>query len=239
MSFEASLHIASSRDPESFRRRLIAYAEELEFPLVSAVLVVDRPTAPSAFVSVGNTPEAYREKYDDASYSRADPVMQRLKVLSHPFTYDQQLYVHEGSGDRWETQAAFGYRTGIAMALHMPNGRHFLLGVDRDKPLPSSEPELWRLIADLQAFAAFAQETAVRLLMPAAALPDEEVPRLSPREMEILRWSLDGKSAEDVGDILNISARTVNFHVAGLCKKLGVARKDAAVAKAVRLGLLR
>ena len=42
----------------------------------------------------------------------------------------------------WEVQARFGYCSGIAMALHMPEGRHFFLGVDRDKPVPPDPVEV-------------------------------------------------------------------------------------------------
>lgn len=237
MTIQACLDVASCRDQDTFERRLVSFAQQLEFPLVSAVLVVDRPAASSMFVALGNTPEAYRALSENPSYAKGDPVMQRLKILSHPFTYNQQLYVNEGAGDRWESQAPYGYQSGIALALHMPHGRHFLLGVDRDAPLPRDDRELTRLLGDLHLFAAYAQETAVRLLMPTAAL-EEPMPRLSPRELEVLRWSMEGKSAQDVADILGLSVRTVNFHVAGVCKKLGVASKGVAVAKAVRLGLL-
>ncbi len=52
------------------------------------------------------------------------------------------------------------------MALHLPEGRHFAFGVERDKPLPSDTGELQRLVADLQLFAVHAQDAAMRLLWP-------------------------------------------------------------------------
>src|ERR1700730_11774734 len=36
---------------------------------------------------------------------------------------------------------------------------------------------------------------------------------LSPRELECLKWVLDGKSDTDIGEILGISPNTVHFHV--------------------------
>jgi LuxR family transcriptional regulator, quorum-sensing system regulator SolR len=31
----------------------------------------------------------------------------------------------------------------------------------------------------------------------------------------VLRWSAEGKTAEDIGHILHLTERTVNFHIGG------------------------
>jgi hypothetical protein len=98
--------------------------------------------------------------------------MQHCKRQSVPIIWDRQTYVNHGAVDLWEQQADFGYCTGIAMALHLPEGKHFLLGVDRDQPLPQDPDELQRVVADLQLFAVLAQDAAVRLLVPKDEQPD-------------------------------------------------------------------
>jgi hypothetical protein len=50
--------------------------------------------------------------------------------------------------------------------LHLPEGKHFQFGVDRERPLPTDPGELQRLVADLQLFAVHAQDSAMRLLVP-------------------------------------------------------------------------
>jgi DNA-binding CsgD family transcriptional regulator len=52
---------------------------------------------------------------------------------------------------------------------------------------------------------------------------------LSKRELEILRWTADGKTAEEAGDILGISLRTINFHLTNIMQILAVSNKTAAV----------
>jgi DNA-binding CsgD family transcriptional regulator len=92
-------------------------------------------------------------------------------------------------------------------------------------------------MADLQLLAVFAQETAVRLLMP--TLDDSEAtPALTAREQEILRWTLAGKSSSVIGEILHISLSTVNYHLRSAMSKLAVSSKHQAAAKAHALGLL-
>jgi len=62
--------------------------------------------------------------------------------------------------------------------------------------------------------------------------------KLSIREVEILRWHADGKTANDIGRILSISIDTVKFHTKNAVVKLGASNKTAAVARAAIMGLL-
>jgi DNA-binding CsgD family transcriptional regulator len=231
------LDIASARDIGSFRARLVDFANRLEFPLINATLVVEQPGAPAAVVAVRNAPADFEAATTDLASGRRDPVLQRLRTLSTPFVYDQAMYVADGAGDLWEEQAAHGYRTGISLAMHLPGGRHFILGVDRDQPLALDQDMVLRTMADLQLLGVFAQETAMRLMLP-QAVTDARVPTLSQREQEILRWARDGKSNEVIGQILSISLSTVNYHLRSAMHKLGVATKHQAAAKAHLLGLL-
>ena len=61
---------------------------------------------------------------------------------------------------------------------------------------------------------------------------------LTPREVEILQWTADGKTAGEIGDILSLSDHTVTFHMGNAMRKLGSSTKTAAVVKAAMLGLL-
>lgn len=73
-------------------------------------------------------------------------------------------------------------------------------------------------------------------------LPKQRKPEaggsLSARELEVLRWTADGKTAWELGRILGISEQTVARHVGGAVQKLGCVNKVQTVVKALRLGLL-
>jgi len=57
---------------------------------------------------------------------------------------------------------------------------------------------------------------------------------LTAREAEVLLWISRGKANRDIGEILNISPRTVNKHLEQVFIKLGVENRSAAAAVAVR-----
>jgi two-component system, NarL family, nitrate/nitrite response regulator NarL len=61
---------------------------------------------------------------------------------------------------------------------------------------------------------------------------------LTPREGEILRMTAEGLSAPDIARKLHLGATTVKTHLQRVYEKLGVSDRAAAVAEAMRRGIL-
>jgi DNA-binding NarL/FixJ family response regulator len=61
---------------------------------------------------------------------------------------------------------------------------------------------------------------------------------LNDREMECLTWSARGKTSPEIATILNLSKRTINFHIENACRKLNVSTRTEAVAKAASSRLI-
>ena len=229
--------VMGAGDRDQLLSEIVRFTQNLGFETVSATTVIDHMLGDAEFITIDNTPSEFVEVFNNSGRCRLDPVMQHCKRQSVPIIWDQATYTAVGKGDEWERQAQFGYHTGIAMALHLPEGRHFCLGVDRDQPLPRHTGELTRIVADLQLFAVHAQDAAHRVLLPRSADPD--APALTPRELECLRWTMEGKTAWEVGGIVGITERTAGLHVNNAAHKLGCANKHQAVLKALRLGLIQ
>lgn len=231
------LAVMESRTEQDFRNEIVRFSQQLGFETVSAITVIDQPLAAPEFYAVDNAPAAFRETIDNEALGRVDPVMQHCKNQSVPIIWNQETYTRRGMGDLWEEQASFGYRTGVCLALHMPEGRHFVLGVDREQAMPKDPIEVTRIVADLQLFAVHAQDAALRILVPSDSQPER--PALTPRELECLRWTMDGKTAWETGEVLGISERTAVLHLNNAMRKLGCVSKHQAVLKALRVGLIR
>jgi LuxR family quorum sensing-dependent transcriptional regulator len=69
-----------------------------------------------------------------------------------------------------------------------------------------------------------------RLLHPAPDPPS----RLTRREREVVAWASQGKSAWEIGEILNITQRTAEQHLANAAGKLGAVNRTHTVAIAIR-----
>jgi FixJ family two-component response regulator len=61
---------------------------------------------------------------------------------------------------------------------------------------------------------------------------------LSMREKEVLKWLKMGKSSWDISIILDISERTVNFHITNIMNKLDAMTRTQAVAISIEKGLI-
>ena len=231
------LSVLEARDHDQFRSVVIRFAQQLGFETVTAVVAVERPDAQPEFVAVHNTPLAFEQGFEDMSMARRDPVMQHCRRQTVPIIWTQKTYLEKGVIDLWDIQAQFGYRNGIAMSLHLPEGRHFTLGVDRSQQLPTDQIELTRMVADLQLFAVHAQDTAMRVLVSESLQPER--PALTPRELDVLRWTMDGKTAWETAVLLGIAERTTVQHLQNAMKKLNCNSKHQAVLKALRLGLIQ
>jgi len=62
---------------------------------------------------------------------------------------------------------------------------------------------------------------------------------LREREVETLTWAARGKTFEEIGTILSLSKRTVEFHLDNARRKLGVATRTQALIKAAAGNLIQ
>jgi two-component system nitrate/nitrite response regulator NarL len=63
-------------------------------------------------------------------------------------------------------------------------------------------------------------------------------PALGQRELEVLRLIAEGCSSREIGERLHLATATIKSHTQTLYRKLGVSDRGAAVASAMRLGLV-
>jgi two-component system, NarL family, nitrate/nitrite response regulator NarL len=66
----------------------------------------------------------------------------------------------------------------------------------------------------------------------------EERPVLTPRERQVLELTADGLTAPEMSSRLDVSTATVKTHMLHVYEKLGVSERAAAVAQAMRRGIL-
>lgn len=68
--------------------------------------------------------------------------------------------------------------------------------------------------------------------------PENEPVKLTKREIEVLTLVIEGKSSKEVAELLYVSKRTVDFHLANIYEKLQVSNRVQAYRRATSLGLL-
>jgi len=64
------------------------------------------------------------------------------------------------------------------------------------------------------------------------------LPRLTPREREVLLWAMEGKSNWEISVVLGIGRESVKGHIANILRKLNASNRTHAVAIALQNDLL-
>jgi DNA-binding CsgD family transcriptional regulator len=70
------------------------------------------------------------------------------------------------------------------------------------------------------------------------ALPDKTRPKLSPRELELLKCLAQGHSYVACASLMGIALSTVQTHIRNMYRKMGVSNQRQAIAIGQKTGLL-
>ena len=216
---------------EAFKDELIKFGRKLGFDLVIADYATPLPNR--AWVTINNYPREWLEQ--QAEFLAVDPFVAAWKARPRPVLWNAEQYKKKGLGHVAELFVPYGFTAGFDIPTHAANGAVLNLGFSRNSELSADSAEVVRLVSEAQLFSAFAFPALDRLL---AHTVHEDFPRLTPKELEVLKWTIAGKTAFEVGAILGSTERTANFHIQNICQKLGVYNKRAAIVKALELKLI-
>jgi DNA-binding CsgD family transcriptional regulator len=226
---------SAARTRDALLGALMELADRHACTSADLVAVLDRPGEPAVFEGVHHLPPAYLTTY--LGSPGTDPVMQHVKKSPLPILWSRSTYESDHKLSKWQHMADCGLVSGASLAVHLPNGRHLILSLDRNKEHAPSPRRRMALLAEMQLFAACVIEPSFDVLHPPTT-PAPEPPHLSPRELEVLKWTLAGKTAWETGRILSIAETTVIKHAGNACAKLECTSKFQAALKASNLGLI-
>ncbi|MES2407628.1 MAG: LuxR family transcriptional regulator [Pseudomonadota bacterium] len=212
---------------------IVSLARDLGFDHCCYGLRMPLPLTQPKTVMFSNYPIGWQERYQEKNYLAVDPTVQHGMRSLLPVIWSDNLF--SSASELWEDARSFGLQIGWVQACRDVNGVGGLLTLARASE-PISEAELQDKERKMMWFTQAAHLGMSRLLIN-KILPETSV-QLSSREVEVLQWTGDGKTSAEISDILNISERTVNFHIGNAMSKLNAANKAAAVVWAAMLGML-
>jgi LuxR family quorum sensing-dependent transcriptional regulator len=179
-------------------------------------------------------PTEWAARYNERNYVFRDPIVQRLQSDRNLFRWADAYNSCHSSYDvnliRGEA-SEFGLADGLVVPIQSVDGAHaaFSFGGER---LEISEK-------DAAALAFVTNFAAGHLLTIVSRRTLGRQSRLTPREIDCLLWSAEGKTDWEISKILGISRPTVLKHMASARQKLGAMNKAHAVAMAMRSKLVR
>jgi DNA-binding CsgD family transcriptional regulator len=185
-------------------------------------------------VQLNNYPTDWNIEYEQKKFSAIDPVVAHCNHSRLPVLWTEELF--SKTPWLWDALEKQGLQHGWSQSVHdEDSGVCSILSLARSH-CPITAYELYENLG----FSVFIGRHLHALI--AQTLPRKSakpaVPHLSPREIDVLKLAADGKTAYESARILNLSARTVNFHVQSAILKLGVNNKISAVIAASKDGIL-
>lgn len=212
---------------------LLSLSRDLGFDYCVYGVRLSLPMSNPKTFMVNNYPSAWQALYQAKNYLAVDPTVQHALRSQLPILWTDDLFVP--TAELWEDARSFGLRHGWAQSVRDTNGATGMLTLARSND-PLTESELAAKRFKMTWLTQSAHLAMSRGLLP--KLLPEATAKLSKREIEVLRWTADGKTAGEISSILKISERTVNFHINNVITKLNTTNKTAAAVKAAMLGLL-
>lgn len=220
-------------DEQALFSGLAGLARDLGFDFCAYGMRLPIPVSNPKIVMFNNYPGEWQSRYERNNYLAVDPTVQHGMRSLLPILWSDEVFA--SSRELWEEAQSFGLRIGWAQATWDANGVGGLLTLARPAEALSS--------AELQtnsmklAWLAQVAHIGMSQCLRAKMMPQVNV-KLSNREVEVLRWTADGKTSSEISDILRIAERTVNFHINNAISKLNASNKTAAVVRAAMLGML-
>ncbi|MDU4095667.1 MAG: transcriptional regulator SdiA, partial [Pantoea sp.] len=188
-------------------------------------------TRPKMFL-FSTYPKSWLKRYENENYYAIDPILQ-ICQLPGKFILWQDA-VSDQNEIFWQEAKQHGLISGVSCSLMALNRATGILSASSKKTanmltfLPEQQLRLQYLL-DLSL------QTLQRLNDVSMRILDIT---LSQRELEILKWTAEGKTAVEISLILAISPYTVNFHQKNLQKRFNATNKTQVASYAAAMGLL-
>jgi LuxR family transcriptional regulator len=222
-----------SLDQNGIFVRMAAAARALGFEYCAYGLRVPIPASRPQVFMVNDYPQDWQARYTEANYVVIDPTVRHGRHCLAPILWSDAVFADAPL--LWGDARSHGLCVGWAQSSIDSQGVRGLLTLARSggditpNELEANEVKM-RWLVNL------AHVALSRCLVPQlAGVPSNP---LTAREVEVLQWTADGKTAGEIGTILKLSEHTVTFHLGNAMRKLGSFNKTAAVVKATVLGLL-
>jgi LuxR family transcriptional activator of rhlAB and lasB len=219
-------------DVEDFIECSVTFSKSIGFDFfVYAVCEAVPFTRPKMHV-FSNYPTPWLQRYKESNYAVADPTIRHCRCSNEPLRWSQELF--DGCPQLWSDANDHQLRIGVTQPSCKVGGGIALLSLSRtNKTIDDTEFETLKPIIK-----AFTETVCSWIFKLDETLNTPLDIELRQKEKEVLRWAADGKTSEEIGRILNVTADTVNFHLRNVQNKLGACNRVQAVTYAVAQGYL-
>jgi len=227
----ASMRQAASADAVSATAAPMFEDLGLPYFALASFFRVDRK--PDISILLGTFHTGWAARYIAGGYVRDSQIVQEMLRTNEPYSWtdvlsrrpvdDQQKRIRNEAGD-------FGLDDGLFTPARWIDGSY--AAVVLAGPKPKLDDAFIRTSASV--LSSYVAVETRRLWSGSKSA----APQLSARQRECLAWVRQGKSSGVIAEILGVSVRTVDEHLAEACRKLGVRSRVQAAVDASLAGII-
>jgi len=235
--------ILANRSKTALEEAVLLTSEQLGFRYFMFCGHFSRPRGATHEIRFDNFPVHWHRYCADRGRDLLPGTLHRLglqEVTPLPWRKIATRY-----GSAFAKASEFGLATGVSCSVHGPRGQWSLTSFALARGGSAAERHILATLPNCQLVACAIHYAAARLarrsvdrLGAPRELDSARNRLLSDRESQCLILSARGKTTSEIGQALQISERTVAFHLSNLRRKLGATNSRHAVARAFSLKLI-
>ncbi|MGV8936191.1 MAG: helix-turn-helix transcriptional regulator [Allorhizobium sp.] len=201
-------------------------------------MVLNLPSATSRDIAsnsiITNWPADLLTGFDQGGLLPDSPILSKLRLSAAPFTYDLEHVLQQRdprsmalSRDLFQR---FSLPRGAYFPVHDAEGNRGAVSFSGNRE-PFTAVEMMEL--------SYVSLHVYNRLAEIRDLDNRSTAMLTDREIDCLNWTAAGKTSVEIAEILSLSEHTINHYLNRATKKLDTVNRTQAVAKALRLGLIK
>lgn len=183
---------------------------------------------------ITNWPADLLTEFDQVALLAGSPVLAHLRRSSIPLRFDIDDVALQRDPKSGETSRAlftrFRMNRGAYFPVHDAAGARGAISFIGDRE-PFDTQEMIEL--------AYLAAHIFNRLAEIREMDSRSSDMLTERELDCLNWTAAGKTSVEIAEILTLSEHTINHYLNRATKKLDAVNRTQAVAKALRLGLIK
>lgn len=223
----------SSVDEVTLFPKIALEAKKLGFDYCCYGIRFPIPVSQPKTLILDTYPADWMAHYKERSYLKMDPTVRAGLHSTDLIVWSDALFSE--AQPLWNDVRDFGVAGGIAHSSLAHFNMSGLLTLARPNDRVNESEAL--ALRGILTFLSWTTHTLMSNILSQKHVHEVNV-KLTLREREVLRWTAEGKTAYEIGKILSIADRTVNFHINNILQKLEANNKTQAVVKAALIGLI-
>tara|TARA_R110002012_G_scaffold77282_11_gene195671 strand:- start:3450 stop:4190 length:741 start_codon:yes stop_codon:yes gene_type:complete len=216
------------------RKTCLAYGFRYFSVITLPIAEASEDNTIAGLATISSWPPELIAEYDRLGLARNSPILGQLRKQITPLVFAIDEVNESRPGEEPASATELFRRFDLTMGVYFPvhdskSLRHAVSFMGDREPLSVEE------LSTLSMFATM----LIEQISIISSADDAAKSVLNAREIEILKWTAEGKTSPEIAKLTGLSEHTVNHYATIATKKLGCSNRTQAVVYAIRLGLFK